>query len=203
MGDTVLKVSFRTHTHNFNMNAYIISALALVAVVGAEPLFFAAPAAFVASAIPAGSNAATIAAITAANTAGAEGVAAAAAAVAGANVLGGVILLKGLAVGALAIAAASRSKRAADDNDAAFIVLANSEPAQCYHRLICALATGAMPKSEIDVILNLFSEEASTESPKFSFDNAAKLGKKVKDTQVCEIRYSCPLSTSDIQKFFN
>merc|ERR1712018_360072 len=103
---TVLKVSFWTHTHNFNMNAYIISALALVAAVGAEPLFFAAPAAFAAAAIPAGADAATIAAITAANTAGANGVATAAA-VASANVLGGVILLKGLAVGALALAAAS------------------------------------------------------------------------------------------------
>merc|ERR1712025_1071110 len=167
---TVLKVSFRTHTHNFNMNAYIISALSLVAVVGAEPLFFAAPAAFVASAIPAGSNAATIAAITAANTAGAEGVAAATAAVAGANVLGGVVLLKGLAIGALALAAAARSKRAADEND---------------------------------VILSLFNKDVSIESPKFGFNAAAKLGKKVKSTQVCEVRFSCPLSSSAIQKLFN
>merc|ERR1712018_996896 len=185
---TVLKVSFWTHTHNFNMNAYIISALALVAAVGAEPLFFAAPAAFAAAAIPAG----------------ADGVATAAAAVASANVLGGVILLKGLAVGALALAAASnRGKRAADDNDAAFIVLANAEPAQCYHRLICDLATGAMPKSENDIILNLFNKDVSAESPKFGFNAAAKLGKKVKSTQVCEIRFSCPLSSSDIQKLFN
>merc|ERR1712018_284013 len=201
---TVLKVSFWTHTHNFNMNAYIISALALVAAVGAEPLFFAAPAAFAAAAIPAGADASTIAAITAANTAGANGVATAAAAVASANVLGGVILLKGLAVGALALAAASnRGKRAADDNDAAFIVLANAEPAQCYHRLICDLATGAMPKSENDIILNLFNKDVSAESPKFGFNAAAKLGKKVKSTQVCEIRFSCPLSSSDIQKLFN
>merc|ERR1712018_1057831 len=154
---TVLKVSFRTHTHNFNMNAYIISALALVAVVGAEPLFFAAPAAFVASAIPAGSNAAAIA----------------------------------------------RSKRAADDNEAAFIVLANAEPAQCYHRLICDLATGVMPKSENDVILSLFNKDVSIESPKFGFNAAAKLGKKVKSTQVVRGQIQLPLSSSAIQKLFN
>ena len=89
-----------------------------------------------------------------------------------------------------------------DDSDAAFGVLANTEPAQCYRRLICDLATGAMPKSENDVIVSLFNRDASIESPKFEFVTAAKLGKQVKNVQVCELRYSCPLTGEQIQNLF-
>ena len=122
---------------------------------------------------------------------------------------GGLILIKGLALGALALAAAnrnSRGRRAAEeinDADAAFGVLAATEPAQCYRRLICDLATGAMPKSENDVILTLFNKEASIASPKFEYNIAAVLGKQVKSIQMCEVRYSCPLSGADIQKLFH
>ena len=89
-----------------------------------------------------------------------------------------------------------------DDSDAAFGVLANTEPAQCYRRLICDLATGAMPKSENDVIVSLFNRDASIESPKFEFVTAAKLGKQVKNVQLCELRYSCPLTGEQIQNLF-
>merc|ERR1711936_869183 len=66
---------------------------------------------------------------------------------------GGLVALKVLALAALA----ARSKRAAepeninDTSDAAFALIANQEPAQCYRRLICDLATGAFPASENDV----------------------------------------------------
>ena len=61
---------------------------------------------------------------------------------------GGLVLLKGLALAAIV---ASRSRRAAvavDETDAAFSVLAAQEPAQCYRRLICDLATGSFEMSE-------------------------------------------------------
>ena len=91
--------------------------------------------------------------------------------------------------------------RATEDanDDAAFTVLANSEPAQCYRRLICDLATGTMPKSENDVILSLFEKDAVIESPKFEFSTAAKLGKLIRNVEVCELRYSCPLNGSELQ----
>ncbi len=120
---------------------------------------------------------------------------------------GGLLLLKGLAIGALALAAASRSsgrgRRAAlnvEDSDAAFALLASTEPAQCYRRLICDLATGAMPRSENDVILSLFDKDAPIESQRFEFASAAKLGKQVQSVQLCEVRYSCPLTGSQIQQ---
>merc|ERR1711936_436208 len=109
---------------------------------------------------------------------------------------GGVLLLKGLAVAGLAIAA-SRARRAAiavEEQDAAFALLAANEPAQCYRRLICDLATGGLEKSENDVIVNLFNKDASIESAKFEFVTAAKIGKKHKSVQTCELRYSCPLT---------
>lgn len=114
------------------------------------------------------------------------------------GLLGGVVLLKGLVLGAALLS--RRGKRSAE-NDYAFIALNNAEPAQCYRRLICDLATGAIPDN--DQILSLFNEETDITSPKFEYTSAAKLGKAVKNAQVCEVRYSCPLSNVEIAKIFN
>merc|ERR1712004_164589 len=93
----------------------------------------------------------------------------------------------------------NRGKRSAE-NDYAFIALNNAEPAQCYKRLICDLATGAIPDS--DNILSLFNEDTEVISPKFEYTTAAKLVKAVKNAQVCEVRYSCPLNNQEIAKIF-
>ena len=121
------------------------------------------------------------------------------ASVASLGLLGGVVLLKGLLLGAIA---ARRGKRSAEsDQDAAFAVLTNSEPAQCYRRLICDMAAGAIPDQ--DKILSLFNSEVSPISPKFEYVTAAKVGKIVKNSGLCEVRYSCPLNTQEIAKLFN
>merc|ERR1711997_159768 len=117
---------------------------------------------------------------------------------------GGLVVLKVLALGALA---AARSKREAeaeanDTSDSAFALLAQQEPAQCYRRLICDLATGAFPASENDVIVEQFSDDEPIESFKFEFASAAKLGKSLRSVEKCELRYSCPLSGAQIQKLF-
>ena len=113
--------------------------------------------------------------------------------------LGGVALLKGLVLGA---AVARRGKRSAESSeDAAFAVLNNAEPAQCYRRLICDMAAGSIPDQ--DKILSLFTNEVSPVSPKFEFATAAKVGKLINNANLCEIRYSCPLSTEEIAKLFN
>ena len=114
------------------------------------------------------------------------------------GLLGGIVLLKGLVLGA-AILSSRRGKRSAE-NDYAFIALNNAEPAQCYKRLICDLATGAIPDS--DNLLSLFNEETEVISPKCEYTTAAKLGKAVKNAQVCEVRYSCPLNNQEIAKLF-
>jgi len=118
-------------------------------------------------------------------------------AVAGAALLGGAAILKGLLIGA----ALRRGKRSAEDNqDAVFTVLNIAEPAQCYRRLICDMASGAV--HDQDKILSLFNTEVSPASPKFDYATAAKVGKMVKNASLCEIRYSCPLSTAEIAKIF-
>jgi len=119
------------------------------------------------------------------------------------GLLGGVVLLKGLVLGAALLASRSRGKRAAvEDNEteSAFAILAGSEPSQCYRRLICDLAAGAI--SDDDHILNLFNEDVSPVSVKFEYATAAKVGKLVKNASLCEVRYSCPLSTTEMKKLF-
>ena len=113
-------------------------------------------------------------------------------------VLGGVAILKGILLARLL-----RSKRSThiDNEDAVFTILAAQEPAQCYRRLICDLSAGAIP--DTDKLMILFNGEVSPVSTKFEFATAAKVGKMVKSAHACEVRYSCPLSTNEIQKLFN
>ena len=161
-----------------SMNSIFVAALAVVAVASI------ADATFVIGTV-------------AATTAGA--VTLSSASVASLGLLGGVVLLKGLLLGAIV---ARRGKRSAEsDQDAAFAVLSNSEPAQCYRRLICDMAAGAIPDQ--DKILSLFNSEVSPVSPKFEYVTAAKVGKIVKNSGLCEVRYTCPLNTQEIAKLFN
>jgi hypothetical protein len=158
------------------MNGFVLSALAVAALAN------------VASAtIILGTTTATVGTATTISSASAASL----------GLLGGVVLLKGLVLGAALLS--RRGKRSAE-NDYAFIALNNAEPAQCYKRLICDLATGAIPDS--DNLLSLFNEETEVISPKFEYTTAAKLGKAVKNAQVCEVRYSCPLNNQEIAKLF-
>merc|ERR1711881_500820 len=100
----------------------------------------------------------------------------------------------------LSFPAEKKRSAAEDQQDAAFAVLTNAEPAQCYRRLICDMAAGVIPDQ--DKILTLFNAEVSPVSPKFEYVTAAKVGKIVKNAGLCELRYSCPLSTSEISKVF-
>merc|ERR1711981_1193504 len=112
----------------------------------------------------------------------------------------GILGLKALAVASVL----GRQKRSTDEeSELAFVPIAVTEPAACYKRFICDLATGSMPKSENDVILALFNKPTSAESPKFAFAEAATLGKVSRQVRTCEVRYSCPLSGAQISKLFN
>lgn len=114
----------------------------------------------------------------------------------------GIIGLKALAVAS--VLGNSRGKRSTDEeSDLAFVPIAATEPAACYKRFICDLATGSVPKSENDVILALFNKPTSAASTKFAFAEAANLGKISRQVRTCEVRYSCPLSGAQISKLFN
>ena len=158
------------------MNGFVLSALAVAALANVASATFII-----------GTTTATVGTATTISSASAASL----------GLLGGVVLLKGLVLGAALLS--RRGKRSAE-NDYAFIALNNAEPAQCYKRLICDLATGAIPDS--DNLLSLFNEETEVISPKFEYSTAAKLGKAVKNAQVCEVRYSCPLNNQEIAKLF-
>ena len=115
------------------------------------------------------------------------------------GLLGGVAILKGVIL-ALALSR-GRGKRSAEDEEGVYAILAAQEPAQCYRRLICDLSAGAIPDN--NKLTTLFNGDVSPVSAKFEFATAAKVGKIVKSAQLCEVRYSCPLSTNEIQKLFN
>lgn len=156
---------------------------------GSEALFF----------VPAATG--TAATVT---LAGGSGVAA------GAALVGGAIVLKALALGALYLASRNRGGRrrgrresGLEEDDLAFSYIAQTEPEACYRRLICDLATGAMPQTENEVILSLFNKETPITSPKYEYAIAANLGKMVKNIQSCELKYSCQLSGQEIEKLFN
>ena len=164
------------------MNGYVVAALALMAVANvAEATFIWGTAAATTSAVTLSTGSAV-----------------------SLGLLGGVVLLKGLVLGAALLArgrGGRRGRRSAEnESDAAFAVLTNSEPAQCYQRLICDLAAGAIDDN--DQILTLFTEDVSPLSPKFEYATAAKVGKLVKNSSMCEVRYSCPLNSEEIQKLF-
>merc|ERR1711878_98121 len=180
MGTLVLLVS-TGHTQNpqlqpsFNMIAYVVACIALASVADA-----------------------TIVLSTAATTGTAYTITAASAT--SLALLGGVAILKGVVLAAAL--SRSRGKRSAEEeNDAVYAILAAQEPAQCYRRLICDLSAGAIPDN--NKITTLFNGEVSPVSAKFEFATAAKVGKIVKSAQLYEVRYSCPLSTNEIQKLFN
>merc|ERR1739838_515643 len=142
---------------------------------------------------------ATIILGTATTVAGVTTVTVGSAALASSALLGGIVLLKGLVLGA---ALARRGKRSAESSDdAAFAILTNSEPEQCYRRLICDMAAGAIPDE--GKILSLFNKDVSPVSPKFDYVSAAKVGKLVRNAGLCEVRYTCPLNTQEIAKLFN
>ena len=163
--------------YNFSMNGFVLAVFAILAVANIAESTFVIGTTATAGAITISSGSAAL------------------------GLLGGAIILKSLVLGAALGARRSRGKRSTDDeNDAAFAVLIESEPAQCYRRLICDLAAGAI--ADNDRILTLFDGEVSIQSPKFEYSTAAKVGKMVKQSQACEVRYSCPLSTKEIEKLF-
>ena len=121
------------------------------------------------------------------------------------SVLLGVGLLKAAAV--TAFLASRRGRREANDNvtineDETILLAGQIEPDQCYRRLICDLATGAIPSANAELMTEYFgANEVAPSSPKFELSVAAKLGKQLRNVQMCELRYSCPISGAELAKF--
>merc|ERR1712064_234602 len=86
-------------------------------------------------------------------------------------------------------------------------IISQLEPAQCYRRVICDVASGKMPADESDnVILAPFEgasvKDADITSQSFDFLVAAEAGRTFKSVEKCELRYSCPLSAGQLREIF-
>ena len=127
-----------------------------------------------------------------------------------------------------------RKKRSINSlsTDASFAIISNLEPAQCYRRLICDIASGKMEANENDEIIlapfkevkkylgqKLFSAsickltsftiyfqgtiaEANPASYTFEYLAAAEVGRAVASIEKCELRYSCPISGQELRTIF-
>jgi len=124
--------------------------------------------------------------------------------------IGGGLLLKAAALGALGADLALRRKRFAvedvrseEETDLMIASIMANEPQQCYRRLVCDLATGELPQNSGDVILSLFKKPVGVTSARFDLATAAQIGKDLKSSQTCEYRFSCPLSGAQLAKIFH
>merc|ERR1712045_346226 len=78
-----------------------------------------------------------------------------------------------------------------------------SDPAHCFRRYICDLATGQMnEKISHQAIKNLFLSFDYSKSATFEYEVAFKFGQKLRSIQECEATYDCPLSGQQLDKLF-
>jgi len=78
-----------------------------------------------------------------------------------------------------------------------------SDPAHCFRRYICDLATGQLNgKPGHQVINNLFLNFDQTKSATFEYEVAFKFGQKLRSIQECEATYDCPLTGQQLDKLF-
>jgi hypothetical protein len=60
-----------------------------------------------------------------------------------------------------------------------------------------------MKKTDLDIVPQFLTrKEVDIESPEFEFSNAAKLGSTLKNVKACEVMYSCPPSSQEMEKLF-
>merc|ERR1719410_3081929 len=120
-------------------------------------------------------------------------------------------IAKAIGVGLLLREASGRGKRSAEIGslsvDSSFSIISQLEPAQCYRRLVCDVATGKLPADESDnVILAPFEgasvKDADITSQSFDFLVAAEAGRQFQSVEKCELRYTCPLSSTQLREIF-
>jgi len=100
----------------------------------------------------------------------------------------------------------SRLGRSVSDNEISETIFQQYEkedPAHCFRRYVCDLATGKLnEETSHAAINNLFLHFDQSKSAKFEYDVAFKFGHLVKDIKQCEEMYDCPLTGQQLDKLF-
>ena len=76
--------------------------------------------------------------------------------------------------------------------------LSPSDPSTCIQKLICELAANQQYE-DYHIVNSVLKNQYPTVGDKSQFSTAAKLGNSLKKPKLCSIRYSCTLSSSEIQ----
>jgi len=91
-----------------------------------------------------------------------------------------------------------------DDADILFRQFENDDPAHCFRRYVCDLATGKLnEKPSHTSINNLFLKFDQSKSAKFEYEVASKFGQMFKNLKQCEEIYDCPLTGQQLDQIFN
>jgi len=78
-----------------------------------------------------------------------------------------------------------------------------SDPAHCYRRYVCDLATGQLHETPShQAINNIFLTFDYSKSSTFEYEVAFKFGQKLKSVKECEAIYDCPLTGYQMDKLF-
>lgn len=77
-----------------------------------------------------------------------------------------------------------------------FRQLEETDPAHCFRRYVCDLATDQLAEKNPDhlAILNLVSRSFNNKSATYEYGIAASIGKKFRSIDLCEDLYDCSLS---------
>ena len=119
-------------------------------------------------------------------------------------------IAKAIGFGLLLREASGRGKRSAEVGslsvDSSFSIISQLEPAQCYRRLVCDVATGKLPNDEVnEVILAPLAgkvADANVAAQSFDYLVAAENGRNFGDIAQCELRYHCPLTGDQLRELF-
>ncbi len=91
-----------------------------------------------------------------------------------------------------------------DESERLFQYFEKTDPAHCYRRYICALASKQLHENPGHTIINnLTSNFKHTKSATFEYDIAAKIGHKFRSIDMCEEIYDCPITSKAMDKLFN
>merc|ERR1711962_747364 len=85
-----------------------------------------------------------------------------------------------------------------------FNLMKNSDPSDCFKRIICDVATGEKEYSSMSPLLHFVSDDEDQFVPKelkkFSFDlkMAKKVGEAGKNTDICQETFKCPFTGDEM-----
>jgi hypothetical protein len=78
-----------------------------------------------------------------------------------------------------------------------------SDPAHCFRRYVCDLATGQLHENPShQAINNIFLQFDYSKSSTFEYEVAFKFGQKLKSIKECEAIYDCPITGYQMDKLF-